>query len=108
MYQQNTDGVDQGNQIRVCDTGFANLSHFKKSGNCDLHLLKTFTTWNLAIDSEDRPRIRVYEKYRNILKWEFYSVTAEDTMTYADEYNSSEIHKVVRYDSFHSPIHIPK
>ncbi len=81
-------GVDRGDQHRVMGAGFANVSHFKKwykkafLGVCDFGLLNAFTAWNLSVDSNERTR-GVATK-RKLLKWEFYSVVAEELMSYVD------------------------
>ena len=92
MYQKNMGGVDRGDQHRVMGAGFANVSHFKKwykkafLGICDFALLNAFTAWNLSATSNERTR--GVPKKNKLLKWEFYSVVAEELMSYVDQNDS--------------------
>ena len=114
MYQQNMDGVDRGDQHRVMGAGFANVAHFKKwykkafLGVCDFSFLQAFTAWNLATNSEDRNRRGGVVNHRELKKWEFYSVAAEEMMTYAEyEDDASEQQAHVQGTS-HIPVPVPK
>ena len=88
LYQQGMGGVDRGDQHRVVGAGFANVAHFKKwykkafFGIADFCLLQAFTAWNLSIDARDRKSSE--SKRKKIVKWEFYSVMAEEMMNYVD------------------------
>ena len=90
MYQKNMGGVDRGDQHRVMGAGFANVCHFKKwykkafMGICDFALLNAFTAWNLSANE----RTRGVPKKHKLLKWEFYSVVAEELMSYVDKNES--------------------
>ena len=91
LYQQNMGGVDRGDQHRMVGAGFANVSHYKKwfkkafFGIADFCLLQAFTTWNLSVDQMiQNRRGNADVKRRKVIKWEFYSVLAEELMTYID------------------------
>ena len=70
--------------------GFANVSHFKKWYKkaflvlADFSFLWVFTTWNLAENSPERPRRGGKPKFRDLKRWEFYSVSSEEMMKYMD------------------------
>ena len=94
--------------------GFANVAHFKKwykkafLGFCDFSFLQAFTAWNLATNSEDRNRRGGVVNHRVLKKWEFYSVAAEEMMTYAEyEEHASEQQAHVQGTS-HIPVPVPK
>ena len=90
LYQQGMGGVDRGDQHRVVGAGFANVAHFKKwykkafFGIADFCLLQAFTAWNLSIDASDRRSSE--SRRKKIVKWEFYSVMAEEMMSYVDRH----------------------
>ena len=113
MYQKNMDGVDRGDQHRVIGAGFANVAHFKKwykkafLGICDFSFLNAFTAWNLSVTESDRTRRGGIQQRNKLLKWEFYSVAAEEMMTYSDgEDNILQARQL--HVQNHVPIPIPR
>ena len=118
QYQKHMGGVDRGDQHRVVGAGFANVAHFKKwykkafLGICDFSLLQAFTAWNLGVNSQDRSRRGgVGTSRRELKKWEFYSVAAEEMMTYTDASDETGIVYPAPPTSniyAHTPIPIPK
>jgi len=91
LYQKNMGGVDRGDQHRTVGAGFANVSHFKKwykktfLAIADFSLLNAFTAWNLSVDQiTDIRRGNSEVKRKKLIKWEFYSVLAEELMAYVD------------------------
>ena len=89
-------GVDRGDQHRVVGAGFANVAHFKKwykkafLAIADFSLLQAFTAWNLSAVNPER-EIRGGTPYRKqMAKWEFYSVFAEEMMLYHGSDNAKE------------------
>ena len=91
LYQQHMGGVDRGDQHRMVGAGFANVAHFKKwykktfFGIADFCLLQAFTAWNLSVDQlQQNRRGNSDVKRKKIIKWEFYSVLAEEMMMYVD------------------------
>ena len=91
MYQKNMGGVDRGDQHRLMGVGFANVSQFKKWYKkafmvpCNFSLSNTFTAWNLAINCDTRRGRGDCSTMKRLLKWEFYSVAAEEMTTYFDD-----------------------
>ena len=84
-------GVDRGDQHRIVGAGFSNVAHFKKwykkafMGVADFLVLQAFTAWNLSVDQIYEHRIGDSDvKRKKLLKWEFYSVLAEELMMYVD------------------------
>ena len=57
----------------------------------DFSLLQAFTAWNLSVDqiAENR-RGNSEVKRKRLIKWEFYSVLAEELMTYVDTNNNED------------------
>jgi hypothetical protein len=118
QYQKHMGGVDRGDQHRVMGAGFANVAHFKKwykkafLGICDFSLLQAFTAWNLGVTTQDRSRRGgVGTTRRELKKWEFYSVAAEEMMTYTDASDETGIVYPVPSTKTiytHKPIAIPK
>ena len=91
LYQQNMGGVDRGDQHRVVGAGFANVSHFKKwykkafLGIADFSLLQAFTAWNLSVDQmHANRRGNSNVRRQKVIKWQFYSVLAEELMMFVD------------------------
>ena len=86
LYQQGMDGVHCGDQHRVVGARFAKVAHFKKwykkafFGIADFCLLQAFTAWNLSIDASESRR-------KKIVKWEFYSIMAEEMMSDMDRHD---------------------
>ena len=84
-------GVDRGDQHRLMGVGFANVSQFKKwykkafMGPCNFSLSNAFTAWNLAINCDTRRGRGDCSTMKRLLKWEFYSVAAEEMTTYFDD-----------------------
>ena len=113
LYQQYMDGVDRGDQHRVVGAGFANVAHFKKwykkafLGICDFSFLQAFTAWNLSVGAEERRTRGRGTDRRNLLKWEFYSVAAEEMMTFADNEDIAIEDRRIFSES-HVPIPIPR
>ena len=92
LYQQNMGGVDRGDQHRMIGAGFSNVAHFKKwykkafLGIADFCLLQAFTAWNLSVDQLYQNRRGNSDvKRRKLIKWQFYSVLAEELMMYVDD-----------------------
>ena len=92
LYQQNMGGVDRGDQHRMIGAGFSNVAHFKKwykkafLGIADFCLLQAFTAWNLSVDQLHQNRRGNSDvKRRKLIKWQFYSVLAEELMMYVDD-----------------------
>ena len=91
LYQQYMDGVDRRDQHRVVGAGFANVAHFKKRYNkaflgiCDFSFLQAFTVWNLSVDTEERKTRGRGTNRKKLLKWEFYSIAAEEMITFAND-----------------------
>ena len=113
LYQKYMDGVDRGDQHRVVGAGFANVAHFKKwykkafLGICDFGFLQAFTAWNLSVDTKERRTRGRGTDRKNLLKWQFYSVVAEEMMTFAD-YEDIGIEDRRIFSESHVPIPIPK
>ena len=91
LYQQNMGGVDRGDQHRIVGAGFSNVAHFKKwykkafLGVADFSLLQAFTAWNLSVDQiRENRRGNSEVKRKKLIKWQFYSVLAEELMMYVD------------------------
>ena len=90
MYQTYMGGVDRGNQHCIMGAGFANVSHFKKLYKnafmrlCDFRFLNAFVAWNLTIKCNTRRGRGDCFTMKRLLKWEFYSVAAEEMMTYVE------------------------
>ena len=91
LYQKNMGGVDRGDQHRMVGSRFANVAHFKKWYKktffdiADFCLLQAFTAWNLSvIQLQQNRRGNANVKREKVIKWEFYSVLAEDMMIYVD------------------------
>ena len=91
LYQQNMGGVDRGDQHRIVGAGFSNVAHFKKWYKkafmevADFSVLQAFTAWNLSVDQiHENRRGNSDTKRKKLLKWEFYSVLAEELMMYVD------------------------
>ena len=72
-------------------------------GVCDFALLNTFTAWNLSTKSVDKLG-QVQRRKWLLIKWEFYSVTAEEMMTYVD---NNEIINLVLAWVYQDNDHIP-
>ena len=51
-------------------------------------MLQVFAAWNLLIDSSDRKSSD--SRRKKIVKWEFYSVMAEEMMSYVDRYDDGD------------------
>ena len=96
LYQKGMGGVDRGDQHRVVGAGFANVSHFKKwykkviLAIADFSLLQALTAWNLSTVTPERELRGGIPKRKQIMKWEFYSVVAEEMMTYNDSDDSDD------------------
>ena len=109
------DGVDRGDQHRVMGAGFANVAHFKKwykktfMGIADFSFLQAFTAWNLSVPMLRYSTRRIYNKRQVLLKWQFYSVAAEEMMSYVDLDEAESIFNPSS-DTFrlHTPRSIPK
>ena len=113
MYQNNMGGVDRGDQHRVVGAGFANVAHFKKwykkvfLGIADFSLLQTFTAWNLSAVAPEREVRGGVPKRNKMIKWEFYSVVAEEMMTYCSSEDDVRQDNKRKMDG-HVPIAITK
>ena len=97
LYQQNMGGVDRGDQHRTVGARFSNVAHFKKwykkafLGVADFSLLQAFTAWNLSVDQmHENRRGNAEVKRRKLIKWQFYSVLAEELMMYVDSNEDEE------------------
>ncbi len=97
LYQKNMGGVDRGDHHGVIGAGFANIAHFKKCfkkaffGIADFCLLQAFTAWNLSVDQITKNRRGNSDiKQKKVLKWEFYSVLAEELMMYVDTMHDAD------------------
>ena len=77
---------------------------YKKAilGTCDFSFLQAFTAWNLSIDDIDRKRRGGIQQRKRLLKWEFFSVAAEEMMTHSDAEDS-----MLQARQFHKQNHIP-
>ena len=121
-YQKHMGGVDRGDQHRVMGAGFANVAHFKKwykkafLGICDFSFLQAFTAWNLGVkatNSNDSSRRGRHLRRREMKKWEFYAVAAEEMMTYTDDTDEAvsvnyENNSVGAPVHKHTPVPFPK
>ena len=128
-YQKYMGGVDRGDQHRVVGAGFANVAHFKKwykkafLGICDFSLLQSFTVWNMGVKSNNNnnmSRRGSNPRRREMKKWEFYAIAAEEMMTYTDEteegtsvtgsYTGTTINAAssATFSRQHQPMSIPK
>ena len=63
-----------------------------------------FTVWNLAGDSTYIPRRGGHSKYKKLKKWEFYSVAAEEMMTYNDVIEEVRISRDTSQVKRHTPV----
>ena len=54
-------------------------------GLCDFSLLNAFTTWGLAVSCDARRGRGDFSTMKRLLTLGFYSVAAEEIMTYADD-----------------------
>ena len=54
-------------------------------GLADFTFLRGFVAWNLVVKISERTRIGGQKKFRDLKKWEFYSIASEEMMIY--EYN---------------------
>ena len=70
--------------------GLSNVAHFKTWykkdfwGIADFSFLQGFTAWNLAVNIPERPIQGGQKKNQRAEKWEFYSISSEEMMTYVD------------------------
>ena len=69
----------------------SNVAHFKKwykkifMGVADFSLLQAFMVWNLSVDQMyEHIRGNSDVKRKKLLKWELYSVLAEELVMYVD------------------------
>ena len=89
-YQQHMGGVDYRYQHRLMGGVFVNVLHFKNCytkafwGIACFILLKEFTAWKLAVNIPEIPRIGGQPKFRDMIKWGFYSISPEEMMIYVD------------------------
>ena len=78
-------------------------------GIADFSFLQAFTAWNLSVPMLKYSTRRIYNKREVLVKWQFYSVAAEEMMSYVDLDEAESIFSPSS-DSFrqHAPRSIPK
>ena len=82
--------VDCEYQHMLMGEVLANVSQFKKWHKKSFLVLsyfiflKVFTVWNFEVNILERPRWVGQTNLREIKKWEFYSISFKEMITYVD------------------------